>query len=189
MNEAPYDASRQLMETAARLSVRARVLDRLLCMFSSEAPAERIWNDVLDLAMEGVPCEASSFFLAGPKGTLTIVAARGSVSDKIVGLKLKRGQGLAGACLLDRRVIAVSDVGRDPRHAAAMAQALGFETRSLLAAPVVHGSDSLGVIEIINRTGGDDFERHEVDLVERVGRSAGDLLALRGAAVGKGRKR
>jgi len=189
MPDALNETSRQLMETAARLSVRNRVLERLLCMFGSAVPAERIWNDVLDLAMEAVPCEASSFFLAGSKGALTIVAARGSVSDKIVGLKLKRGQGLAGACFLDRRVIAVSDVTRDPRHAAQMAQALGFETRSLLAVPVVHGGDALGVLEVINRTGGDEFARHEVDLVERVGRSAGDLLALRAAIHGKGRGR
>lgn len=175
----PSEAGRHLMESAARLSVRARVLERLLCLFTSDAPAERIWNDVLDSSMEAVPCEASSLFLADAKGALTIVAARGRVSEGIVGLKLKKGQGIAGACLHDRRSLAVSDVARDPRHAAAFAKSLGFETRSILAVPVLHGDRALGVLEVINKTAGNEFQRHEVDLLERVGRSAGDVLALR----------
>ena len=167
------------METVARVSLKARVLERLLCMVGSEAPPERIWNDILDRAMEAVPCEASSFFTADAKGGLTIVAARGRVSEKILGLKLPPGKGIAGACLLDRRTIAVSDVSRDPRHAAQLAQALGFETRSVLATPVLHDGAALGVLEVINKAGADEFPRHEVELLERIARTAGDLLSLR----------
>jgi Nif-specific regulatory protein len=184
----PSDSGRQLMESAARMSVRARVLERLLCLFTSDAPDERLWTDILDAAMEGVPCEASSLFLSDAKGALTIVAARGRVSEGVIGLKLKKGQGIAGACLLDGRTLAVSDVASDPRHAAALAKSLGFETRSILAVPVTHGDRALGVLEVINKAAGNEFQRHEVDLVERVGRSAGDVLALR-ARNGKTAKR
>ena len=188
MNQ-PNDASRHLLETVARLSLKAKILERLLCMVGSGAPAERTWNDVLDAAMEAVPCEASSFFLADAKKGLTIVAARGRVSDKILGLKLKPGTGIAGACLMDRRTIAVSDVSRDPRHAARLAEALGFETRSLLAAPVTHDGAALGVLEVVNKSGTDAFPRHEVELLERIARTAGDLLAQRNAPPKKGKKR
>src|SRR5262245_41093942 len=92
-----------------------------------EAALDRLHGDLLDAAMEAVPCEASSYFARGAKGDLTVTAARGRVSEKLVGLRLKKGQGLAGACAHDARVIAVSDVGRDPRHAAQVAKALGFE--------------------------------------------------------------
>jgi GAF domain-containing protein len=177
-----------MMETVARLSLKARILERLLCMVGSDAPAERVWSDVLDAAMEAVPCEASSFFLSDAGGALTIVAARGRVSQDLIGLKLKRGAGLAGACWKDRRTIAVSDVARDPRHAAQVAQALGFETRSLLAVPVLHDGAAWGVVEIINKTGGNEFPRHEVELLERIARTAGDLLSRRPAAR-KGKKR
>lgn len=183
MTESPaggsFETSRHLMESAARLSVRNRVLERLLCLFGSESPPGRIQDDLLDAAMEAVPCEASSFFTRSAKGDLMITAARGRVSEKLVGLRLRKGHGLAGACSEDARVIAVSDVTRDPRHAAQVAEALGFETRSLLAAPVVHDGRVFGVIEIVNKTGGDEFQRHEVELVERIGRTAGDLFALR----------
>lgn len=188
MNQ-PNEAGKHLMETLARVSLKAKILERLLCMVGSGAPSERVWSDILDAAMQAVPCEASSFFLADAKGALTIVAARGRISDKILGLKLKPGAGIAGACLRDRRTIAVSDVTKDPRHAAQMAQALGFATRSLLAAPVLHDGAALGVLEVINKGGTDEFPRHEVELLERIARTAGDLLAARAVPPKKGKKR
>jgi len=165
------------MDSAARMSVKNQVLERLLCLFSGSSPSERLHQDILDIAMVALPCEASSVFRTDRKGGLTLVAARGRVADKVVGLKLKKGQGIAGACAKDVRSLPVSDVARDPRHAAAITRALGFETRSLLAVPMVHQERVYGVIELVNKTGSNEFQRHEVELVERVGRTAGDLLA------------
>lgn len=168
------------MDSAARLSVKNQVLERLLCLFSGKTDALRLQNDLLDIAMVAIPCEASSVFQRDKSGGLTLVAARGRIADKVIGLKLKRGQGIAGACAEDVRTLPVSDVARDPRHAAAITKALGFETRSLLAVPIVHQEKVLGVIELINKQGSNEFQRHEVELVERVGRTAGDLLVRTG---------
>jgi Nif-specific regulatory protein len=171
-----FETSRHLMDSAARLSVKNQVLERLLCLFSGPPQPERLHNDILDIAMMALPCEASSVFRTDKKGNLTLVAARGRVADKVIGLKLKKGQGIAGACAQDARTLPVSDVAHDPRHAAAFAKVLGFETRSLLAVPVVHQEKVLGVIELVNKSGNNEFQRHEIELVERVGRTAGDLL-------------
>lgn len=185
---ASFDTSRHLMESAARLSLRNRVLERLLCLFSGPPGSASLPDDILDISMEAVPSEASSFFAANARGELTIVAARGRVSEELKGLKLKKGQGLAGACMADRRLIAVSDVASDPRHAAAFAKALGFETRSLVAAPVVHDGRALGVVELVNKSGSDEFQRHELELVERIARTAGDLLARAPEKKARGRR-
>ena len=131
--------------------------------------------------MDTVPSEAGSLIQTrNKKGDLVFVAARGPVGDKIVGIKMKAGQGLVGASARDRRVITVSDVKSDPRHAAEISKKLGFETRSLLAAPIVHDGRCTGVIELVNRKGGDEFQRHEIELLARVARTAGAMLALAG---------
>jgi len=171
-----FETSRHLMDSAARLSVKNQVLERLLCLFSGQLDVDRLYNDILDIAMVALPCEASSVFRVDKKGGLTLVAARGRVADKVIGLKLKKGQGIAGACAQDGRPFPVSDVARDPRHAAAITKALGFETRSLLAVPVTHEDKVLGVIELVNKTGSNEFQRFETELIERIGRTAGDLL-------------
>lgn len=178
-NPAPagsFETSRYLMDSAARLSIKNQVLERLLCLFSGPVVPDRLHNDILDISMTALPCEASSVFRVEKKGNLTLVAARGRVAEKVIGLKLKKGQGIAGACAQDGRTLPVSEVASDPRHAAAFTKALGFETRSLLAVPIVHQDRVLGVIELVNKTGSNQFQRHEVELVERVGRTAGDLL-------------
>jgi GAF domain-containing protein len=171
-----FETSRHLMDSAGRLSIKNQVLERLLCLFSGPPGAHRLHNDILDISMMALPCEASSIFRTDKKGGLTLVAARGRVAEKVIGLKLKKGQGIAGACAKDGRTLPVSDVASDPRHAAAITKALGFETRSLLAVPVVHQGKVLGVIELVNKTGSNEFQRHEIELVERIGRTAGDLL-------------
>jgi len=171
-----FETSRRLMDSTARLSIKTEVLERLLCLFSGPPQEARLHNDILDIAMTAVPCEASSVLRQDRKGTLTLVAARGRVAEKVIGLKLKKGQGIAGACAQDRRTLPVSDVASDPRHAAAFTKALGFETRSLLAVPVGHQNRVLGVIELVNKAGSNLFHRHEIELVERIGRTAGDLL-------------
>jgi Nif-specific regulatory protein len=168
------------MDSAARLSLKNQVLERLLCLFSGDPDPARLRNDILDIAMIALPCEASSVFRTDRKGNLTLVAARGRVADKVVGLKLKKGQGIAGACAKDARTLPVSDVAHDPRHAAAITKALGFETRSILAVPIVHQDRVFGVIELVNKQGSNEFQRHELDLVERIGRTAGDLLVRLG---------
>jgi len=171
-----FETSRHLMDSAARLSIKNQVLERLLCLFSGPPDPVRLQNDILDVAMVALPCEASSVFRTDRKGNLTLVAARGRIAEKVLGLKLKKGQGIAGACAQDARALPVSDVAQDPRHAESITKALGFETRSLLAVPMVHDGRVLGVIELVNKLGSNEFQRHEVELVERVGRTAGDLL-------------
>jgi Nif-specific regulatory protein len=168
------------MDSAARLSLKNQVLERLLCLFSGDPDPARLQNDILDIAMVALPCEASSVFRTDRRGNLTLVAARGRVAEKVLGLKLKKGQGIAGACAKDVRALPVSDVAHDPRHAAAITKALGFETRSLLAVPIVHQERVLGVIELVNKLGSNEFQRHELELVERIGRTAGDLLSRSG---------
>ena len=177
------------MDSAARLSLKNTILERLLCLFSGPLDAGRLHDDILDIAMQAIPCEASSYFVAGAKGDLTITAARGKVSEQLKGLKLRKGVGLAGACVSDRRIIAVSDVASDPRHAAAFAKALGFETRSLVAAPVAHDGRVLGVVELVNKSGSNEFQRHELELVERITRTAGDMLDRAGEAKAKAKGR
>jgi GAF domain-containing protein len=181
-----FETSRQLMDSAARTSHKNRVLERLLCLFGGPFDLDRLHQDILDTAMAALPCEASSIFRADAKEGLVLVAARGRVAEQLLGLRLKKGQGIAGACAKDRRMIVVSDVGSDPRHAADYAAALGFETRSLLAVPILYGEDCLGVVELINKTGNDEFQRHELELVERVGRTAGDVIVLKTLSAGPG---
>lgn len=168
-----------LAEAHARMGTRARVLERLLHLFSD---VERLyWNleAVLDAALEAVPAEAGSVLLLDADAqVLQFVAARGPVGPRLMGLRLALDEGLAGDCARQKKPLAVSDVQQDPRFAREISETLGFDTRSLLAAPMINRGEVLGVIEIVNRKDGDVFARHEVELLDRIARAAGSLARL-----------
>ena len=162
-----------------RLQVRNRVLERLIHLFSDLSDPNRVLQELMDVALVAIPCEAGSMLLTqGEKGELSFVAARGPVAHRLLGMTLKRGQGFAGASAVDRTTITVSDVARDPRHAREISEALGFTTTSLLASPIIHQGDVLGVIELVNKKEDSVFPLHEIELVERITRTAGLLLHL-----------
>src|SRR5258706_10250678 len=171
-------------ETISRFSwvkVQNSVLDRLLHCFSDLSKPSIVFQQLLEASEEAIPCEASSLLLVtGEDGEMTFAAATGPVADKIKGMKLKAGQGIAGACARDRKTLTISDVQREPRFAQEISKALGFQTRSLLPVPILHRGDLAGVLELVNKRQGDDWNRSEVELVERVARVAGTLVNLIG---------
>lgn len=162
----------------ARVQIRNRALERLLHTFTDLSDPNKVLQEIMDTAMEAIPSEAGSLLLTQPGGDLRFVAARGPVAHKLIGICLRRGVGIAGACALDKQIITVSDVGQDPRHAAEISRQFGFTTTSLLAAPIIHKGDVLGVLELVNKKDENIFPRHEIELMERVTRAAGSLLYL-----------
>jgi GAF domain-containing protein len=61
--------------------------------------------------------------------------------------------------------LAVNDVEKDPRFYAEVGERIGFETRSLLCAPMMTHGHSFGCVQVINRKGGPHFLEHEVGVL------------------------
>lgn len=177
----PYDRETQVMTDAyVRVQLKNRVLERLLHIFSDLSRPSWVFDEILGAALDAVPAEAGSLLLTEPDGSLAFVAARGPAADKVLGMTLAPGLGLAGACVQDRRTIAVSDVRGDPRHAREIAQAVGYEAHSLLATPLLHKGEVLGVLEILNKYHSSVFLRSEIEMLERVARAGASAIALLG---------
>jgi len=86
-------------------------------------------------------------------------------TEKLSPLRLKLGQGIAGWVAERGEPLMVDDVREDPRHDAKMAEAIGFEARSILCVPLKVQNRTIGVIEVINKLGrGGDTRFGERDL-------------------------
>jgi len=86
-------------------------------------------------------------------------------ADKLRGVILHRGQGIAGTVAATGESILVGDVSTDPRHYEGIDQLLGFETRSIIAVPIRRGTRILGVIELVNRLDDGSFTGHDLALL------------------------
>lgn len=138
---------------------------------------------LLDLALEVGDCEAGTLFLIAPAGdALAFEVVRGPRADEIakLGLTIPMGVGIAGFCARESVCVAVSEAGRDPRHARDLAKAFQYEARSLLCAPVVRDGKVLGVLEVLNKRGGAPFRPTDVAVVSYLAHQAAAHLG-RGA--------
>lgn len=123
---------------------------------------------VLDLALEKIPCEAGSVLRAdGATGDLSFLQAYGPKAKDLMGGKIviPAGTGIAGFCAAEGVSVAVSDAEKDPRFYAAVGERVGFQTRSMLCAPMMTHGRSFGCVQLINRKGGPQFQEYEVGLL------------------------
>ncbi|MEA2507856.1 MAG: hypothetical protein QOH48_2474 [Actinomycetota bacterium] len=82
---------------------------------------------------------------------LEFYVASGEGADEVVGMRVPIGQGIAGFVVSSGQPIAIEDVSRDPRFAAAFAAGTGYIPRSILAMPLETEREMLGVIEVLDR--------------------------------------
>jgi sigma-B regulation protein RsbU (phosphoserine phosphatase) len=135
---------------------------------------------LLDLALEKTECDAGSVFLSRLGGReLEFAVVRGPRAQEILrlGLSVPAGRGIAGFCIREDVAVAVSDAERDPRFHRAVSQAIGYETRSLLCAPIAKGGVVLGAIEVLNKRGARPFDAMDLAVVEYLAHQAAELLA------------
>jgi two-component system NtrC family sensor kinase len=100
--------------------------------------------------------EAGSVLLLDEESNeLVFEAAVGPRSEKITGLRLPLGQGIAGWVAREGQPLLVSDAGKDPRFYPGIDGASGFATKSVLAVPLKVKGTMIGVIEAVNKTEGD----------------------------------
>jgi hypothetical protein len=171
----PNIAKSQRQETEDILAdIFLRVVD-----LSSKKDIEEAMEFVLDLVMEKVPCEAGSVLRAdGATGDLSFVAARGPKAKEILkaNIIVPAGTGIAGFCAAEGVSVAVSDVEKDPRFYAEVGARVGYNTRSMLCAPMMTHGRSFGCVQVINRKGGPQFLEHEVGVMAYLAHQAALFL-------------
>lgn len=122
-------------------------------------PLVRSIEDLLRVSASQIKsAEASVLIRDGDEGDLRFLAAIGSVAEQLLDMKIPAGKGIAGFVLSSGQPMAVSDVGHDETFYAEVDKKTGFSTQSILATPLTHNGEVIGVLEYINRVGDPPFE-------------------------------
>jgi hypothetical protein len=134
---------------------------------------------LLELALEKVDAEAGSVLLARAGGKeLEFVVVRGPRAKELaaLGVAVPVGVGIVGYCVREDVALAVSDVQHDRRFHGAIAQAIGYETRSILCAPIARKGQVLGALEVLNKRGGAPFGAHDLAVLSYLAHHAAEHL-------------
>ncbi len=168
-------------------SERLRLLYEAGLEFNSTLELEELLPRVFDRVVEDLDAEAGSIWLRHGD-TLVCELARGPVADRIQGMELPWGAGIVGNVGHRGEPELVEDAASDTRFVFQVDEATGFETKSMVAAPLSAKGEVLGVFQLINkRSGNGRFDEQDRDLLEALGSTAG--LALHNAQLLDAEKR
>ncbi len=112
---------------------------------------DRVLQRVIQIAMVGMNAEGASIWLQGSDGSLECQAAFGSATDRLIGIRMASGQGIAGWALQQKQSVLVPDAQADPRFYQKVGEQIGFYTHDLVAVPLLVRGRGIGVLEAVNK--------------------------------------
>jgi GAF domain-containing protein len=145
----------------------------------SEEDYGALLRSIVEVARAIFGARASSIFvLDEDTDELVFAAVAGEGSDELVGRRFPSSTGIAGWVLVTRQPLVVEDVAADPRFGREAAESTGYVPRGLMAVPLLHGEQALGVLEVLDRPERSAFSLAEMDLLGLFANQAAIALDL-----------
>ena len=136
-------------------------------VISSSLELDIVLQTVAQLACEVTRGEASSVFsLDARRGKLVVLAAAGGRKDALTGREFDSSLGIPGQVVRSGQPVSVIDVHMDGKFCREIDDLGSLQTRSLIAVPMVHRADVVGVIEVVNRRDGSDFTDTDLQILQ-----------------------
>jgi len=132
----------------------------------SEHAHRALLNAIVEVARSIFGARASSILLLDEEeDELVFEAVVGEGEDELLGMRFPAGKGIAGWVLATRTPLVIEDVRQDPRFASDVADSTGYVPSGLMAAPLLHDEEALGVLEVLDRPGDSLFSLQEMELL------------------------
>ncbi|WP_460363993.1 GAF domain-containing protein [Actinocorallia lasiicapitis] len=145
-------------------NARKRLVD-IAVKLNSTLDTTKLLQLVMQMAAELLDAETASLLLVDrDSGDLVIEVATGTVGHKVMSRRIPAGEGIAGWTLTQREVAIIDDPRSDQRFFTEVGKAIQFETRNLLAVPLLVKDRAVGVIEVLNKRGEAAFTSWDAEL-------------------------
>jgi putative methionine-R-sulfoxide reductase with GAF domain len=146
--------------------------------FDGSPDPSQVAETLLDIALEKIPADAGTFYLADINGSeLVFEAVRGPKAADIKKRKLTVpvGQGIVGFCAQEGICLVIEDMKHDQRYFSAIADAVGYTPQNTLCASAEKEGRLFGAIQLINAKRG-AFTAGEMEVVRYIGLTAAEML-------------
>lgn len=147
-----------------------------LYMEARVAP-EKVAATLLDIALQHIPAESGTFYLADVNGhELSFAAVRGPKADalKRSGMTVPLGQGIIGFCAQEGICLSVSDIQKDARWLSSIGKKLDYLPKDTLCASAEKDGRLFGAVQLINSKKG--FDATHMEVLRFIGLTAAALL-------------
>ena len=134
-------------------------------------------SSILDVALKVTNTDAGSIFMVDEeKEELYFSVVKGGKADKLKGYRLPMGKGIAGYVAQSGQPLCVSNVQESDFFDPAISNAIEYETRSILAVPMIISDRVIGVLEVLNKEG-DRFSKNDIEFLLTLSEQAGKAIA------------
>jgi GAF domain-containing protein len=122
---------------------------------------------------------ATVFLYEEETDELVFEAVSGMGAETLLGERLPSSTGIAGWVLVTRQPLVLEDVTQDPRWGGhEIAQRTGYTPKALMAVPLIHEEDPVGVLQVLDRPQQTPFSLEEMELLGLFANQAAIALEL-----------
>lgn len=163
--------------TDLRSAVAAGVL-------GAEEAHRQLLQATVEVARGIFSAKAATIFLYDAEtDELVFQAVAGMGAEMLVGGRIPSSTGIAGWVLVTRQPLVLEDVTQDPRWGGQeIAERTGYAPRGLMAVPLLHEEDPVGVLQVLDRPQQARFSLREMELLGLFANQAAIAIDLLGKA-------
>lgn len=137
---------------------------------TAEKDPDNLLGLIMQKSTEAMNAERSSLFLYD--SVRDILYTHITMGKKKESIKVPMGVGVVGKAAVERKIVNVPDVSKEPSFNPEVDRKTGFVTRNLLTSPLIsHENKLMGVIQVLNKRSG-SFSSYDEELVEAFSRLA-----------------
>jgi diguanylate cyclase (GGDEF)-like protein len=162
------DAHLEIIRLTEQLESRKRSIAQFydfLRGVASTLDSQKVYHSVLARFSEILKAERSSLMILNEESNeLALEAALGAYSEQMGPIRVKLGEGIAGAVLASGTPLVVRDVETDKR--VPPVRPGQYRSKSFISYPITLGQRKVGVINLTERAGGIPYENEDLSLLE-----------------------
>jgi hypothetical protein len=126
-------------------------------------------NTIMSIVTSELHCEEGSvLMLDEEKNEFEFFTAVGETGQDLEKVRFPADKGIAGRALRERTTLVVNDVTSDPDFYGRIDKEHDFQTKSILATPLISGEEIVGVINAINKIGDKKFDKEDAQILSAI---------------------
>ncbi len=157
----------QLQQRIAALLSVQEIAQELM----SELNLERLLHKILDSAVRVLNASDGSLLLWVPADELVFAVTQ---DPELLGHRIPADKGIAGWVFTNCEPLIVGEVRDDTRFFQEVKS--GYRTHSLLAVPLMTPTEKIGVVEVLNKKSGEQFNEHDRDILTALAAQAATAI-------------
>ena len=186
-NQRLQEENQRLRDEVVRLRLvlrSLRTLQEISLGINKHTDVLGLLDRILQSALTTINASDGSLMLVDDEtDELVFVVVHGTMRTQLTGYRIPLGTGIAGWAAKHAEAVMVPDVHRDPRFSSQIDQKFHFRTRSMICVPIAYDKKVTGVIQVLNKSNGEEFNEADLMLLGVVAQVAATAIHKAEAAV------